>query len=180
MARGKHEWNVKRNKQKKKSFSLLLGVMLLLAFAAGGTFAYIATSSAMTNNQFSEGYVIASVNHEGQVSNNGNVDAYIRAAVVVNWMDSDGNVYGIKPSYALTVNSGWTQIGDYYYYTKSVAANGETDTAPVTVSVSGNAPSGAYSLSIEVVAEAIQADGYTDTGDIPAYQNAWKISSIGS
>lgn len=47
-------------------------------------------------------------------------------------------------------------------------------------SVSENPPSAAYSLSIEIVAEAIQADGDTDSGNIPAYQNAWGISAIGS
>ena len=179
MARGKYERVVKHGKKKKKAFSLLLSLALILTLAVGGTLAYIATTSAMVENQFGAGRVSSSVNGNGQVTNNGNVDAYIRAAIVVNWMDEDGNVYGIKPNCSLSINNGWTKIGDFYYYTTEVAPNGTTTTAPANVSVNENPPSAAYSLSIEIVAEAIQANGDTDSGNIPAYQNAWGISAIG-
>ena len=179
MARGKYERVAKHGKKKKKAFSLLLSIALILTLAVGGTLAYIITTSAMVNNQFGAGHVSASVNDNGQVTNNGNVDAYIRAAVVVNWMDEDGNVYGIKPSYSISVNEGWAEIGGFYYYTAAVPAAGTTNNDPVTVSVMGNAPSNDYKLSIEIVAEAIQADGDTDSGNIPAYQDAWGISAIG-
>ena len=179
MARGKYEHVAKHGKKKKKAFSLLLSIALILTLAVGGTLAYIITTSAMVNNQFGAGHVSASVNDNGQVTNNGNVDAYIRAAVVVNWMDKDGNVYGIKPNCSLSINDGWKKIGDFYYYTAEVASNGTTTTAPANVSVNENPPSAAYSLSIEIVAEAIQADGDTDSGNIPAYQNAWGIPAIG-
>ncbi len=179
MARGKYERVVKHRKKQTKAFFLLLSIALLLTLAAGGTLAYVISQSALAENQFGAGRVTASVNDDGQVTNTGNVDAYIRTAVVVNWMDGDGNVYGIKPSYTVSVNSGWSQIGDFYYYTAEVAPDGTTATAPVNVSVSGNPPSAAYSLRIEILAEAIQADGDTDSGDIPAYQDAWGISAIG-
>ena len=179
MARGKYERAAKHRHKKKKTFSLLLSIALLLTLATGGTLAYIATKSAMAQNQFVAGYVTSSVNDTGTVTNNGNVDAYIRAAVVVNWMDEDGNVYGIKPSYSISVNEGWTEIGGFYYYTAKVTPDGTTTTAPANVSVSENPPSAAYSLSVEIVAEAIQADGDTDSGNIPAYQNAWGIPAIG-
>ena len=181
MARGKYERVAKHRHKKNKAFSLLLSIALLLTLAVGGTLAYIATKSAMVTNQFVPGNVTCTVNPDGTVSNDdsSNVDAYIRAAVVVNWMDKDGNVYGIKPNYSVSVNAGWTKIGDFYYYTTEVAPDGATTTAPVNVSVSGNPPSTAYTLSIEIVAEAIQADGDTDSGSIPAYQNAWGILAIG-
>ena len=180
MAKGKYEQVVKHRKNRKKVLSLLLSIALLLTLATGGTLAYIATKSAMAQNQFVAGYVTSSVNDTGTVTNNGNVDAYIRAAVVVNWMDNDGNVYGIKPNYTVAANSGWSQSGEFYYYTAKVASNGSTTTPPVTVSTSDSPPSAAYSLRIEIVAEAIQADGDTDSGNIPAYQNAWGISAIGN
>ena len=180
MARGKYERVVKHRKKQKKVVSLLLSIALLLTLATGGTLAYIVTKSAMAQNQFVAGYVTSSVNNNGTVTNNGNVDAYIRAAVVVNWMDGSGNVYGIKPDYTLTVNSGWVENGGFYYYTSAVAPDATTEAAPVTVTVNGTAPSSAYSLCIQIVAEAIQAGGDTDSGNIPAYQDAWKISSIGS
>ena len=180
MARGKYAWVANPRRKQRKIVSLLLSIVLLLTLAGGGTLAFIATKSAMIENQFNAGRVTSSVNNDGTVTNTGNVDAYIRAAVVVNWMDEDGNVYGIRPSYTVSIKEGWTQKGDFYYYTAEVAPNGKTKTAPVEVSaVSGNPPSAAYSLSVEIVAEAIQADGDTDSGNIPAYQNAWKISTIG-
>lgn len=167
-------------KKHKKAVSLILSIALLVTLVAGGTLAYVVARTVMTQNQFRAGSISSSVNGNGQVTNNGNADAYIRAAVVVNWMDQDGNVYGIKPQYTLSVNSGWTQIGDYYYYTSAVASKSATLTAPVSVGVAGAAPSDAYTLSIEIVAEAIQAEGTTDDGDIPAYQDAWGISAIGN
>ena len=188
MARGKHEGNVKRNKQKKKSFSLLLGIVLLLAFAAGGTIAYIATSSAMAQNQFEPGRVTSSVNVSGDtitvVNSNSNVDVYIRAAIVVNWMDANGDVLGTPPKegtdYTLTLNkTDWEQdmSTGFYYYKASVASNATTSDLVSAIEVKGTVPSG-YALSVEVVAEAIQAQG--KTGTTPAYENAWGITPIGN
>ena len=184
MAREKHELAGKLKNKQRKINALLLSIALLLALSAGGTLAYIVTKSAMAANQFEKGYVTSSVNDNGQVTNYGNVDAYIRAAVVVNWMDESGNVYGLRPRCNLTVNSGWSEseTDGFFYYTSAVASGQTTTTSPVTVDLleSESAPSDVYSLSIEIVAEAIQAEGYTDIGNVPAYQNAWGISSIGN
>ena len=169
----------RRRNKKKKALYMFLSIALLLTLAVGGTVAYVVARTAAVENRFGPGSVSSSVNDNGQVTNNGNVDAYIRTAVVVNWMDANGNVYGIRPNYSISVNSNWKQIGDFYYYTDEVAPNATTATAPVTVSVSGNPPSAAYSLSVEIVAEALQADGETDSGNTPAYQDAWGISAIG-
>ena len=106
---------------------------------------------------------------------------FFRAAVVVNWMDSDRNVYGIKPDCSVTVNTGWTEKNGFYYYTSPVTANGTTTTAPVIVGDPGAAPSGAYSLSIEIVAEAIQAEGTLDSNDsVTAVLDAWDLTPGGN
>lgn len=178
MARGKHERIGKHRGMKSKTVSLLLSIALLLTFVVGGTLAYIASSTDEAKNQFTAGRVTSAVNEDGTVTNTGNVDAYIRAAVVVNWVDDAGNVYGIRPSYTVSVNNGWVQIGDFYYYTSAVAPEAQTATSPVTVFVNSTPPSDAYSLCIEEAAEAIQAEGDTDTGNVPAYKDAWGISSI--
>ena len=168
MARGKYE-RVAKRRHKKKAVSLLLSIALILTLAVGGTLAYIITTSATVENRFGAGRVSSSVNENGQVTNNGNVDAYIRAAVVVNWMDEDGNVYGIKPNYSVSVKDGWEETDGFYYYTTKVAPNGTTATAPVSVSVSDAPPSDAYSLCVEIVAEAIQAEGMGAS----SAQDAW-------
>lgn len=181
MARGKYERVVKHGHKKKKAVSFLLSIVLLLTFATGGTLAYIVSKSAMAQNQFVAGYVTSSVNDTGTITNTGNVDAYIRAAVVVNWMDGVGNVYGIKPNCTVTVNTGWTEIDGFYYYTSPVVAGGTSTTAPVTVGDPSAAPSSAYNLSIEIVAEAIQAEGTLDSNDsITAVLDAWGLTPDGN
>lgn len=183
MARGKYERVAKHRHRKKKTFSLFLSIVLLLTLATGGTLAYIVTKSAMAQNQFVAGYVTSSVNENGTVTNTGNVDAYIRAAVVVNWMDTDGNVYGIKPNCTVTVNTGWqlNPVDGFYYYTARVPANTATNTAPATVGDPGAAPSSDYSLSIEIVAEAIQAEGTLDSNDsVTAVLGAWGLTPGGN
>lgn len=177
MTRGRYE-RVERYKRTQRIVPILLSIALLLTLAVGGTLAYIVTKSAMVQNQFEPGAVTCQVNADGTVTNKGNINAYIRTAVVVNWMDEDGNVYGIKPNYTVETNQGWSQIGDFYYYTSAVISGGTTTTEPVKVTVSDKAPSSNYNLSIEIVAEAIQAEGYTDVGNNPAFKDAWKIDSI--
>lgn len=159
MARGKYERVAKHKNKQKRAILLLLSIAMSLTLAVGGTLAYIVTASGEVENRFEPGRVTSLVETDGKITNTGNVDAYIRAAVVVNWMDKDGNVYGIKPDYSISVNSGWQASDGFYYYTAVVPASGTTSNAPVTVSVEGNAPSGDYELSIEILAEAIQADG---------------------
>ena len=158
MARGKYERVAKHRHRKKKTFSLFLSIVLLLTLATGGTLAYIITKSAMAQNQFVKGSVTSSVNESGTVTNNGNVDA-------------------IKPNCTVTPNAGWTEIGGFYYYTSPVVAGGTTTTAPATVNCSDAAPSSVYSLSIETVAEAIQAEGTLDSNDsITAVFDAWGVT----
>ena len=175
---GERYERVKGYKRTQRIVPILLSIALLLTLAVGGTLAYIVTKSAMVQNQFEPGAVTCQVNDNGTVTNKGNINAYIRTAVVVNWMDKDGNVYGIKPNYEVTTNSGWSKNDDFYYYTSAVAPDGKTTTAPVKVTVSDKAPSSEYSLSIEIIAEAIQAEGYTDVNNVPAYENAWNITNI--
>ena len=182
MAKGKHQRVPKHYRKSNKVVPVLLSVVLLLSLAAGATIAFISTKSTQVENEFIPASVVSSVNDDGTVNNDGNVDAYIRAAVVVNWMDRDGNVYGIKPSYTVAINSGWSKSGDFYYYTSAVAANKATATSPVTVTLSDGqeAPSD-YSLSIEIVAEAIQAEGTLDSDDsTTAVFDAWGLTPGGN
>lgn len=45
------------------------------------------------------------------IKNTGNTDAYIRAAVIVTWVDNDGNVYATAPQvgtdYNITFSDNW-------------------------------------------------------------------------
>ena len=184
----KHNKHTHLKKSKhSKGLGILISIALILSLAVSGTFAYIIATTKNVENQFAPASVTCHVNSVGNnftVTNTGNIDAYIRAAIVVNWMDKDGNVRGIAPStsdYTLSVNTtDWRQDNTgYYYYKYSVSPNTSTNylIPPNGITVNVTAPAG-YEFSVEVVAEAIQAQGTTDTGNIPAYQNAWSIGSI--
>lgn len=178
-----------RKRRHTKRRTTLLSVLLILSLAVGGTLAYIVDRTNHVNNTFVPAYVTCTVNANANdtfdVTNTGNIDAYIRAAIAVNWMDSAGNVRGIAPTtaeYELDVNSDdWWQdtATGYYYYKYRVASRDVTKdlVEDYGITPGTNVPAG-YELCVEVVAEAIQADGDTDTGAVPAYQDAWRITSI--
>ena len=166
-----------------------LCILLALCLVAGSVLAYMFLKTSQLDNQFDPATVTCQVNVNNDntfdVTNTGDVNAYIRASIVVNWMDEDGNVRGIAPTeseYTLSVNTtDWQQDSEtgYYYYKVPVSPNNVTNDLVTAYGLaeSVTAPNG-YELCVEVVAEAIQADGTTDTGDIPAYQDAWGISKI--
>lgn len=178
-----------RKRKHTKWRTTLLSIFLILSLAVSGTLAYIVARTDNVNNQFEPSYVTCQVNANNDnsfdVTNTGDVNALIRAAIVVNWMDEKGNVRGIAPTasdYTLSVNTAdwWKDdTTGYYYYKDFVVSGGLTDDLITAYGLAANAtvPAG-YQLSVEVVAEAIQADGDTDIGNVPAYQDAWGIDSI--
>ena len=174
---------VKNGGKGKKSVAVMTAVALLLALAVGGTVAYIAASSPEIANQFLPAQVSCAVSGDAPtnifITNTGNISAYIRAAVVVNWMDASGNVYGIAPSYQLTIDeANWTEVDGFFYYNSDVPANSNNTTVPLikALEVTGTAPAG-YTLSVEVVAEAIQAEG--GDGTASAAELAWGVKLSG-
>lgn len=163
-----------------RTMAVVIAMLLVLCFTAGGTLAYLAVKSATASNDFTPARVACSVGSGGSITNTGTVDAYIRAAVVVNWVDDDGNVYAANPAYDAPAATGWAfNSAQGYYYYSAVVPSGTTISAPASVSVTGANPDASkYSAKVEYLAEAIQAAGTTDSTDIPAYQDAWKIGSI--
>lgn len=173
----------------KKSI-IITSVILLLLVSVGTTLAYIFTETKPVENTFNPSKVscavvenkgtpvTGSVTNTGdikenvQIKNTGDTDAYIRVAVVVNWMDEAGTkVWATKPiedteysiTYANTPN--WVKgSDDYWYYTKSVPpteGNNLTDILIKNATQNKEGPKGTdgtqYYLSIEIVASAIQS-----------------------
>lgn len=161
-----------------KYFVTALLVLLALSIVGGATVAVLVRNTGNLENRFVPGIVSCSVDQNFKVTNTGNVPAYIRAAIVVNWMDEDGNIRAIDPvensDYKLNIGSGWKKIGAYYYYTDEVTAN-DTIVEPVcTVTQITTVPG--FDLVTEVVAEAIQSQGEKDGTTTKAYQDAWNIT----
>ena len=147
---------------------LLIAVILLISTAVGSTVAFLATKTEPVENSFEYANVSCKVTQncdtDGsivQVKNTGTISAYIRAAVVANWMDVDGNIAASVPegySYDLTCSSGsWAQGKDgFFYYLLPVAPGASTEGNLLTCTVTcPETPE--YTLSVEVLAEAIQS-----------------------
>jgi hypothetical protein len=105
------------------------------------------------------------------------ISAFIRVAVVVNWMSADGTkVWATAPKlgtdYSIEFESGWVQGNDeYWYYTKSVAPTLLTDPLIKKAEQITKAPDG-YFLSIEIVASAIQSSPDTTV------ETQWKNNKV--
>lgn len=160
-----------KTKPYKKSASLLVALILMIVVGTGTTLAYIVDMSGPLSNIFSPSNVACAVDTDRSIKNTGDVDAYIRAAVIATWKDVSGNVYGgSKPIVSITPESGWAQKSDgYYYYSFAVTVGDSTKKLIDTYACSDTEPDG-YSLSIEVVAEAIQADPFADA------EAAWAVT----
>lgn len=163
---------------------LLIAVILLISTAVGSTVAFLATKTEPVENSFEYANVSCKVTQncdtDGsivQVKNTGTISAYIRAAVVANWIDVDGNIAASVPeeySYDLTCSSGsWVQGTDgFFYYLLPVAPGASTEGNLLTCTVTcPETPE--YTLSVEVLAEAIQSSPAS------AVNEAWNVAVDG-
>ncbi len=168
----------------KRSGILLAAVIVLLAGAVGGTWAFLVAQSEPVQNNFTYAHVRCKVKEEFdgttksnvQIQNTGDIPAYIRARIVVTWKDANGNVSSTVPvkntDYTIAFNEkDWTQQGGYWYCNTAVDVGGETPVLITKCEKKGNAPKD-YDLSVEILADAIQSEpasavteawGYTPT-----------------
>lgn len=166
----------------------LLSLLVVLACAVSGTLAWISTTSGTVTNTFTPAKVTTEVdeNTEGgvksnvKITNTGDVDAYIRAAVVINLLDENGNVLGTPAEenthYTITWNNtNWQKSGDYYYYSTKIIPGGSTGYLIDKCETVGETK-----LQVTIIAEGIQADGMDTsvTPSIPAVESAWKVVTV--
>lgn len=160
-------------KNMKKMLVLLTALIVVLCAAVGGTVAYLATSTGSVTNTFTPTSVSTviiedfkgSVKNEVTIKNNGDVDVYIRAAVVVTWQNNEGTVLGQEPEAGSDYTIDWKMnnwIGPkndgYYYYTKSVSKDHTTGVLFTDCKPLKAAPMDGYTLHVEIISEAIQAE----------------------
>lgn len=175
MKHGKRE--MPRQTRGRKGLVALMAMILVLCCAAGGTVAWLTTQSGPVTNTFTPSRVgteITEGTNNGvksnvQVKNTGDVDAYVRAAVIINWLDSDGNVCGTAPAggaYKAVLPEDkdyWMESGGYYYYKGTVAADALTSGSLLTVN-NVKEPAG-YHLQVTILAEAIQTNPESAVAD---------------
>ena len=176
-------------KNMKKKALLTMSVALLLLVAVGTTLAYIFTKTDPMVNTFTPSKVSCAVVENSdtpisggiqntgdkksnvQIKNTGDTDAYIRVAVVPNWVSADGTrVWAQKPienkDYTISLGSAakWARATDgYYYYCEDISPNNLTELLITEAKLMDGvtAPEGTdgtqYYLSLEIVASAIQS-----------------------
>lgn len=181
--------NGKRVMKTKKPVALV-ALLVLLCCTVAGTLAYLVTSTNSVTNTFTPAHVSTAVDEtfDGttksnvKIQNTGNIDAYIRVAVVANWIDEDGNVYGgAAPAettdYTISYNKADWKLIDGYWYCKTVVQVGsETPALIESCSKTSTAavPEG-YDLQVTILADGIQADGVGSNGKTPM-EDAWGVT----
>lgn len=167
----------------RKALFALVSVLVLIFAAVGVTVAYLQTQTEPLENEFTPAKVSCevaetfddSVKSDVSIRNTGDTDAFIRVAIVANWVQIDENssvtsVHAQKPvagtDYTLTLaenfSENWFQDGNgFYYYKNAVEPNGSTAVLIKECKpIEDTAPAG-YTLAVEIVASAIQASPET-------------------
>ena len=167
-----------------RPLALLLALILVVGAAAGGTVAWLTQTTQTENNNFSYGTVSCAINEsfngtkksDVTVTNTGNTPAYIRAACIVNWVDAQGNIVANVPAdytYSSIPGAGWIAGSDGYYYYNGVVAPDATTAGSLLTCTSSHPEDGEYTLSVKVIASAVQATPRT------AVNEAWPGNPLG-
>ena len=144
-------------------------LLMVLVMSVGGTLAWLtAHTSAITNTftvatpgvKIEEGFDKQTKSNV-QVKNTGEVEAYIRVALVPTWEDENGNAVAEPASLDdLSItwgNSGkWLKGKDgYWYYKEPVAPGYSTEVLLEKATVTTE---NGYHMNLQVMADSIQAD----------------------
>lgn len=155
---------------------LLIAVLLLITTAVGSTAAFLVTKTGPVVEDFAYAQVSCQVTQSGSalaVQNTGTAQAYIRASYAVNWrLDGEESIAAAVPegySCDPVENPQWEKGEDGYFYYPYPVDPGDETPSLLTCSVS-RPEDPAYTLSVEVVAEAIQSD------PVEAAEDAWGVT----
>ncbi len=173
----------RRPKHVKQQKLIIAVVAILCSIISCVSLAFLFTGTDPMENVFDNTYVACEVIENGpdenspfdgetktdvRIKNTGEVQSYIRAAVVVTWMSEDqskvtaikpeeGSDYEITYSKSVDESSNWVLGKDgYWYYTVPVSIDSET-TNLIERCVCKVTPPDGYYLSVEIVASSIQS-----------------------
>lgn len=147
-----------------------------------GIWAYLASRPDPITNEFVPANVSCEIDEtfengvksDVSIRNTGNVPAYIRAIVVVNFQNSNGEVLATAPEEGkdytvIWAKSGWIKGSDGFWYYSSAVAPGKNTTDLIESAGVITAPE-SFALNIRVIASAIQAE------PAEAVNQAWNVS----
>lgn len=203
MNQGKFYKSRRKRSAMKRPVAMLVSIALILVLSVGATVAFILDQTNSVKNTFQPAYVtpiiIETFTTDGtekkdvSVTNNGNVSAYIRVALVPTWQDSENNIVGVSASLAdLTIDgvdgnkwipkneSGWVKGNDgYYYYTVPLTASdnktGGTDQTNNLFTSAVVKTNNGYRMNLQILAQCIQAEGVASDGITKPVVDAWGI-----
>lgn len=175
----------RRKRRSKKTGMLFLSLLLVIGMVVGGTVAWLSTKSAPITNTFLLSHVSCSVTEEFNgttksnvnVINTGDIDAYIRVKLVTYRVnDKEQHIGGTASLPTFTLGANWVSYDGYYYYTLPVAPGErpETNLTDSMMLIDSYTDADGGKQVIEVMAEAIQANGVADDGK-KAVVKAWGV-----
>lgn len=168
----------------KKSLVLLIAVALLLTISVSGTVAFLADNDGPVTNIFTPASVDVTVTDEIEnntkknvvVHNNSDIPVYIRVAVVAYWVKDNQIVAPWNDYSRLPIASGWARDSDGFYYYGPTTEK----TIPFFTAESSYSPEvtidGAH-LEMDILVQAVQADGMGATSAQDAFAKAANVSS---
>lgn len=184
-------------KSYRKIAVVFVSVLLICMGGVNMTIAYLSSSTNKVTNTFTPSQVTTKVvesffngvkKTNVRIQNTGDIDAYIRADIVITWMNENGDVLGEIPQegtdYTLTLNNGagkWFSKEGFYYWPSIVTAY-DDDTTKTDKDLTENLIVEAealktkmvngidYYISIEIISSAIQANPST------AVEQAWRVT----
>ncbi|MBQ7343794.1 MAG: hypothetical protein IJW53_03400 [Clostridia bacterium] len=154
----------------KKAVAFLVLTVVLSVAIVGSTLAYIIVKTNELNNTFTPGEVDISISGS-TITNIEDTDVYVRAAVVVTWVNNNGTpddktddvilstmpVEGTDADYTITysTDTNWAKGSDGFWYYKSPISKSATVT--LIDGVTANTTMEGYTLTVQVLSSAIQA-----------------------
>lgn len=165
-----------------KTFALIFSAIVIITAVIGGTVAWLSDNQTVINS-FSVSKVKCEVNLEEtgtvkqniKVENTGEVEEYVRATIVVSWIDGQGDTVAqtvIPSDYTMSLNNtDWFKGSDgYYYYKEKVEAGAQTEN--LINSFTADTTYEGQTLKLDVVASAIQGDPKT------AVESVWTAVQV--
>ncbi len=169
-----------------KKYFVILIITSCLLFAASLTYAFLTKVYSKTNTvvlgtvvpEIQETFVSGSkLKQNVYIRNNGNIDVYVRVALVFSFEDTNGTILTEEPvldeDYTISFSSStnWIQGSDgYYYYKNKVPASSVTDI--LVNSCQGIKNYSDKTFNLEIVVGAIQADPSR------AVTDAWGVNLV--
>lgn len=151
-----------------KPVLILSSLLLIITAVVGGTIAYLHTNTEEVVNIFEPTKVPIKVEEtfDGKTKSNvtiknvGTTSAYIRAKIVVNWIDENGDIVvgDVLPTVEEITkekSNKWVLVGDYFYYKEVVIADASTENLINTFTYQKE--EGKPNLQIEILAQSVQS-----------------------